>query len=334
MALQKPRSRLLVSLLAAVCGTFVYASTDRARAETADGATASKLSLPPAASGATLRGNSNDVLRNKKFEDSQLLTDPKLRAEEGSLSRYSFKGNLSYFGPPVGDLTASEQPNIDGIVRNTAQRISGSVMVRYRVDSNSAINFGTGVSAIRPLHGLDRFDSNNPFVSYSMSSKIGPFQMRNSPSLIIATMPVYTAIGEIGGISLDNDLVYTVGNSRLALSLDTNVAYWIFNRTYIAGPQRKGGDGLAQQYTISMAPGFRYRMTDAFNIFGSVGFGLYNPRQDSNPLTIWSSAATLRAGFGYAIYKDFFISPFLQSYVARAELETTSLNLSAIVSIL
>jgi hypothetical protein len=277
---------------------------------------------------------SGTVLKNRKFEDSHTLTDAKLRADAGSLSHYSAKANLSFYGPPIGDLSNPDQPNLDGVISNTSQRITGSLMGRYRMSPDATISAGLGVALNHPFHGLDRTDANNPFMSYDMSSRFLGMQMRNSPGVTVATVPNYTAIGEIGGANWDNSLVYNLGASRFALSLDSNFSYWIFQREYRPGPAKKGGDGLAQQYTLSTAPGVKYNATDKFNVYSTVGFQLYNPRQDTNLAVLWNRPATLRMGAGYAFTRDIYVSPYLQSYVAKLEAETTSINVSTIFSLL
>lgn len=336
-----PRSKLhFFCLTAAVASTAIAGSllAAPASAQEASGASATKISasagdLEAATGGAGSAGALKATVRNPEFADSRILTDAKLKAEEGSLSRYSFKGSLSWYGPPVGDLSASDQPNVDGVVRNNAQRISGSLMARYRIDSNSAINFGTGISAVKPLHGLERVDANNPFVSFSRSRRSGALQMRHSIGASVATVPVYTALGEVGGASVDNDFVYDVGSSRLSLAVETDVTYWFFSRTYVARPINKGGDGLAQQWTALLAPGFRYRVTDALNVSGSVGISIYNPRLDSNHLTVWSAATTLRLGLGYAVTRDVFLNPYVSAFASRPSFATSSLNLATIWSL-
>ena len=285
-----------------------------------------------AESGATLTEKKDGLIENRKFEDPHTLTDPKLRADDGSLSHYSMKGNLTYLGPTLGDISAPDQPNPDGVVGNFAQAIKGSVMARYRIDSNSSISAGTGISLNHPFHGFDRTDANNPFIAYDFSLRAAGLQMRNSPGLTLATVPNYTAVGEVGGLTWDNSLVYAIGGSRFAAALDTNFSYWIFNRAYRSGSVKSGGDGLATQYSISTYPGVKYNVTDSFSVNASTGFQFYNPRLDSS--AIWSRTALVRAGVGYAYRRDVYFAPYIQSYLTNLAADATSINASAIVNLL
>jgi hypothetical protein len=273
------------------------------------------------------------LLQNKKFEDSNTLTDAKLKADAGSLSRWSAKTSLSYFGPTFGDLSAADQPNPDGSVGNYSQAIKGSVSARYRLSPDSTISAGTGISLNKPFHGWDRTDVNNPFISYDFSDRFGRLQMRNSPGLTISTVPNYTAIGQIGGVSWDNSLVYGVGGG-FALSFDSSFSYWIFNREYRPGSIKKGGDGTAGQYSISWYPGFKFNMTDKLNLYTSAGFSLQNPRSAGNATTLLNKTVSLRLGLGYAFTRDVYFAPYVQSYVTQLALDTTSINVAGVFSVL
>ena len=109
----------------------------------------------PTSAGATTTGSQESVLGLKKFEESNTLTDPKLRADAGSLSSLSIRASLSYLGPTLGDLSSPEQPNPDGSVGNYSQAMKGSVSLRYRLSPDSTISAGTGVSLIKPFHAAD-----------------------------------------------------------------------------------------------------------------------------------------------------------------------------------
>ena len=294
-------------------------------------ATSSIVTAPVAAPEATST-TAGVVRRNKQFEDSLTLTDAKLKADAGSLSRFSMKASLSYFGPTFGDLSASEQPNPDGSVGNYSQAIKGSVSTRYRLSPDSAVSAGTGISLIKPFHGWDRTDVSNPFVSYDYSSRFGKLQMRNSPGLTISTVPNYTAIGQIGGVSWDNSLVYGIAGG-LALSFDTSFNYWIFTREYRPGPTKKGGDGNASLYSVSWYPGFKFNFSDRFNVNTSAGFQLANPRSE-DVAALWNKTVSLRLGMGYAFTRDIYFAPYVQTFVTKLAFDTTTINVAGVFSVL
>jgi hypothetical protein len=274
------------------------------------------------------------IFKNKKFEESHTLTDAKLKAESGSLSRVSGKLSLSYFGPTFGDFSAPDQPNPDGTVATYSQAFRGSVSARYRLNPDSAVSAGTGISINHPFHGWDRTDVNNPFLSYDFSSRFGKLQMRNSPGIVIATVPDYTEIGEIGGVNWNNSLVYRVSDSKFALSFDSGFDYWIYKRTYRPGSRRDGGDGRAQQYTIAWYPGFKYNFRDYLQMYSSMGFQLYNPREAEDLGVLWNRTVSIRLGLGYSHSRDFYFAPYIQGFVENLSWDMTTINMTGVFSVL
>lgn len=285
------------------------------------------------ANSASSQESRTKLIENKKFEDSHKLTDAKLKADAGSLSQLSVKGSLSYFGPTFGDFKAADQPNPDGSVGSFAQAIKGALSMRYRISPDQTVSAGTGIAIIHPFHGWDRTDANNPFLSYDFSSRYGALQMRNSPGLVVTTVPNYTTTGQVGGVSWDNSLVYGFGFSRLALSLDTGVNYWHFSRDYRPGSIRSGGDGKAQQYSISMYPGAKYNANDKLNIYSSLGFQLFNPREKDLDV-LWNRSVSLRLGAGYALTRDVYIAPYVQGFATNLAWDMMTINMTGVFSVL
>src|SRR5262249_29886831 len=127
------------------------------------------------------------IPKNEKFEDTGTLTDPKLRVDDGSLSRYSLKSKWIYRGPTLGDFSAPDQPNPDGSVGNYAQALKGQLMGRYRFNSTQALSLGGGLVLNHPLQGMDRTDMKDPFLNYDIAANFYGLEMRNSPGLILTT---------------------------------------------------------------------------------------------------------------------------------------------------
>ncbi len=294
------------------------------------------------------------ILENKEFEDTKTLTDPNLRANDGSLSRYSFKESLTYNGPSMGDLSAQNQPNPDKSVGNFAQKITGNTSVNYRLDSTHSLSGGIGLIYSYPFAGQDQADKllaksssgssqysmNNPFVSYNVASRWDTLQMRNSFMLIDSTQPVYTSLGEVGGLNYYNGLVYGLGTSRTSLTLDTNIYYWAFGRAYNPETRAQGGDagsGIVQQYTVSVTPGIKYNFTDSLNAYTSAGLGWINPRDNTGDMTVWlPRSLAMSGGIGWAYRRDIYITPYITTYPlsSHESWSETSLNVSTVFSLL
>lgn len=269
------------------------------------------------------------VLENQKFEENHEITDARLKAEEGSRSKYSMKFSLSYMGPPVGEPLAKEQPNPDNNPGNYDTSLGGSISMRYRFNPKSALSAGTGVSALTPFHGVKRFDVKTPYVSYDRSGRIGDVQVRNSYGVSVTTVPNYRDIGQVGGLSYDNSLVYNIGASGFAVGLDTAANYFVFNREYV-----KKTDGKASRYHLGFYPNAKYNFTDKFSVNTSIAIMYANLRSVESRWDVINKTRSGRLGLGYAFSKDVYFSPYLNYYVENFDWETTTINFSTTFSVL
>lgn len=333
------QNRSTVSI-AALTLTFGFHATSFAQSSSVSASSvqpAATVEAPaPAASEVqTTTIQKDSIFKNKKFEDDYTLTDAKLRADDGSLSRYSVKVNMSYYGPTVNDFSQKDQPNPNGSNGPYSTSIGGSVTARYRMNPDRTISMGTGIKAIHPMHGWDRTDVNTPFVSYDMASRWNGIQMRNSPGVSIVTVPEYTAVGEFASMNWDNSMVKDLGTSGFAAGLDSSFGYYFYNREYRTYQNKNNkGDGKANQYNISFYPNIKYNFSRTFSVNTSIGASFWNPRQIDNRFAIWNNMATVRLGFGYSVARDIYFAPYFNTYVDRMAIDTTTFNFSTIFSVL
>lgn len=311
---------------------FLFGIAAHAQSESATSATLTGDAMTSESSHLKLREILN---KNKKYEEDTNITDLKMKADAGSLSRYSLKVSASYYGPPIDDLSNKSQPNPDHTVGNHDTAMTGSTSVRRRLDSDTTIGFGTGLRATTPLHGIQKFDVNNPYVSYDMTKKMGLFQVRNSPGVSYVTVPEYTKVGEFMGVNWDSSVVYRPGMSRFSLGIDTSVAYYFFTRPYDRGNGSKGsGDGRSQRSNISLYPGLKYQISDTLNFSTSLNISFWNPRSEDSQLILWNKSTTQRLALGWAIKRDIFLQPYIDYYPLKPDFDTSTINFSTVFSIL
>ncbi len=270
----------------------------------------------------------SDILTNKQFEDDKDITDSKLKADAGSLSRYSLKFNMVYLGPPVGDLNNKMQPNPDGGVGVYETTISGAISTRYRIDSKSAMNLGTGIAALTPLQGVKRYDVKNPFLSYDRSSRIADTQIRNTYGVSAVTNPIYRGFGEYAGLTYDNALVNNLGTSGWAVELDTSLAYYLFDRAY------KISDGAASRYNLAFYPQAKYNFSDRTNVYTSLAMNFFNPNSSSDHSILKNRILSQKLGVGYAFTRDIYFAPYLNFYPGQLSTDLVTVNLSTTFSLL
>jgi hypothetical protein len=270
----------------------------------------------------------DSVTGNKKFEEDQNITDAKIKADAGSLSRYSLKFSLSYFGPPVGDLSNKKQPNPDGSIGSFDTALQGAISGRYRLSKQSAISLGTGMGARTPFHGTEQVDVKNPFIGIDRTGRLGDVQMRNQISLEVATYPEYRDVAQWGTLDYKSSLVYNFGTTPWAVGLDSSINYFMYEREYIKA------DRSAGRYTVAFYPELKYNWSDKLNVYSSVAIKFANPRERSNEWDMLNKTLTQRVGLGYAVSRDIYLAPNLNFYPDNANLNSTTFNFATIFSIL
>jgi hypothetical protein len=269
-----------------------------------------------------------DALKDRKFEENTEITDPRLRAEAGSTSRYSVKATVGYAGPQIDNMSNPNTPNPDGTSGRHKTNLSGAIGVRLRIDRDRAINFGTGVAAVTPFQNLQRFDVNDPFVSYDITEKVHSLQVHLSPSIAIKTVPEDKAVGQDAMLAFLVGTVYDIGVSRWSLSMDTRIDYALYDRPYVKTDKR------AVQGNVGLFPGVKYKVNDSLNVAASVGIGYLNPRSLGDQTALQPKTVNGRLGVGWAPKRDIYIYPYITMYPSALSFNTTSLNFSTIFSIL
>lgn len=269
-----------------------------------------------------------EVIKQKEIADPLIITDKKLQADEGALSKYSLKFGLSYSGPGIGDLSNKNQPNPDGVVSTNQTKISGSIGARYRLDGTSTVSVGTGVAAIHPMHGWERTDVSSPYISYDKSSRYNDLQIRNIFGVSHITTPEFRKIGEYAGASYDLNLVHNIGTSKFAAGFDTKLDYYFYSRSY------RRSDGRANQHVVSFFPNLKYQISDKLNVNSSLAVMFYNPRQLDDRWALWNRTLTQRLGMGYSYRRHIYFSPYVTVYPKNLKPANSTFNLAATFSVL
>ncbi|QDK46743.1 hypothetical protein DOM22_17065 [Bdellovibrio sp. ZAP7] len=297
----------------------------------------SKLSLPTSSTTETAPAGQTSVLKqgnviNKKFEEDKDITDARMKADSGSLSKYSLKFSLSFSGPPVGEPGSRYQPNPDGGICACDTSFGGSIGTRYRFDSKSALSLGTGVNMLTPFHSdTRRYETKNPYVSYDRTARVGDIQMRNGVSATYVTNQAYRDIGEYAGIGYDASVIYNFGATGFAAGIDGSVNYYLFDR----GPDFSNKKELKTgRYSLGLYPQVKYNFTDKFSMNSSVALNFNNPRGTEDYATLWNRTLTSRLGFGYAVTRDVYFAPYVSFFPKDISDDNTTLNFATTFSIL
>lgn len=279
-----------------------------------------------------------EAVKNKKFEEDRRISDLEMKAQAGSLSRYSLKFDLSFAGPPIDNLSDPEMPNPDNRPRNNRTSLGGFMGLRYRVDSNQAVNVSTGFKWLSPYQQMagekvnkrpneKDYEIANPQISYDRTYAAGATQMRTSISGSRATADYYVERGQQASVGISQGVKWIVFQSRWTLGGSIGYDAFFFDRAY----QSKDGR-LSRQY-INLIPSIEYRILKNLNFRASVAYGFSNMRMTPSWWDYASLAGSARAGVGWGITRDVYFNPYISFFSEKPAIHTSSLSFSTVFSI-
>lgn len=325
-------------------------------------AQSSSTTLPTTAHDVTTESNTStskvkELFYDKKFEEDKKITDLEIRARAGSLSRYSMQFDLGYDGPGLDSPGKETRPNPDNRPGDFRTKLVGSIGFRYRMSSEEALSFGTGLSWFNPIHvvsgqkpnreelakemnvkdpsSLKDYDVNNPSMSYDYTYTVSDWQMRNSVRGLVTTNKAFTDAGQVGSIRLGTVGKYFFGDRKLwVFGSDLSVENWMYSRSF---DEKNRADRRVSNYQVQWIPGLEYRLTEKFNIQTSSALVYVNQRATGNYSTWERMGVTYRIGFGWAVKKEILFKPYVHfpSIVDEGfRTESASLGISTVFSIL
>ncbi len=279
-----------------------------------------------------------EAVENKKFQEDRRITDLELKAQAGSLSRYSLKFDLSYAGPPIDNLSDPEMPNPDNRPRNNRTSLGGFMGLRYRLNPNEALNLSAGFKWLSPYQQIagDHVDKRvnekdyeiaNPQLSFDRTYALGRAQMRTSLSGTVTTADYYLNRAQGGSVGLSQGMKYVILNSRWTAGGVLSADYYFFSRDYEAK------DGRISRYYLNAIPSLEYRILNNLNFRTSVAYGFSNMRLKGSWWSLDQPQPSARAGFGWAVTRDIYFNPFINFFTEKPSIRTSSLSFSTVFSI-
>lgn len=277
-----------------------------------------------------LKSSLRQELGNKKFNPDADITDIKIKAESGSLSRYSLKTSLTYYGSSLSTPFAKEQPNLDNSPRDHLTSLSGSISGRYRVSGKTAFSLGSGLSALTPFQGIQRFDLNSPYLAVDHTYKALGFEMRTGLSTSLTTTPDYKKYGQVGSLGLSHSMVYNFQKNKFGVGLESSLQNFIYSRGY--DPKIEGKKKVSNYYA-AVYPFLKYKMTDKVNVKTSTSYSFQNLRRDEQYTTWTQGLVSQRLELGIAFTREIYIAPYLDFYPDNLKADTTTVSVATIFSI-
>ena len=273
----------------------------------------------------------------------EAITNRKLRAETGSLSKWSVSTFFDYAGGNLADPMRPERRNITGSADALElQSLSGTVGVRYRVNSLNSLTASTGFFMSTPFHDRVKTDDpevkkefkktnrklnvSDPSIRYTHLNKFMGLQSVSSLSGTMITNNQLKNRGYESLLNADQNFMYDIGKSGLTVGLSMNYGYYSHSRTPDAGDQ------LATN-NLGFYPALEYIINDTLNLRTVSGMWVYQ-QTTASPSDSWEKLKVYQSvGLGFSLTRDIYLYPNFQFIPSDIRSDRTNIAISASINI-
>lgn len=268
-------------------------------------------------------------------EADQTITNRRLRAAEGSLSKWSISTFWNYQGGSVNDPTEPERPNIvNGGNVQTLQSLSGEVGVKYRLTKLDSLTFSTGVFMTTPFHSeIDdnsplkpAFDENSrklniqdPFLKYSHLDKIFGIQSISTVQLKAITNNQLAERRFRSELMINQNFMKDVGQTGFSYGAAL-IGYFYDFRDSVKQ------NGLTEQL-VGIYPQAEYVINDIFNVRTVFGWQVYENVRGQPSDTYTKRKVYQSVGLGISMTRDLFFYPNIQFIPSNIRDDVTNIAL-------
>ena len=269
----------------------------------------------------------SDEARPKGQDVDEIITNAKMRAQTGSKSKYSISTGASYSGGSLARPFGVTRPNITGGTGSTDfSSASASIGGRYAITTTSALSLGIGGRMITPLLGLalpdgyhgNKFDVDSPALSYQYLYRWLGIQSALGVGENFVTTSDLRKRGYVTSVSVSQNNVYDFKDNGFTIGVSTYINAGYFDRN---DPVDKMGQS---DYGLGLTPALEYRLSARSSLhLDSNILSFEHLRSTRGNFTFQKDSVTQNFGFGYAVTRDFFVSPGLAFRISNLRLDST-----------
>lgn len=276
----------------------------------------------------------------KEDEADQVITNRRLRADAGSLSKWSASMFFNYQGGSLANPTQPERPNItNGKDALTLQSLAGELGVRYRLTALDSLTASTGFFMTTPFHS--EIDTDNAALKKNFDD--------NSQELNFADPFLkYTHLDRVWGMQSVTTLKPTWITNNQQTDLGYKASYF-FSQVFMKDYGTTGFSyGMAFQGTwydfsehnkntsrsvVGLYPAAEYVINDTFNVRTVFGWQVYEQYRTHDSGT-WAKRKVYQSvGLGISVTRDIFLYPNIQFIPSDIRLDRTNIAISANINV-
>lgn len=272
-------------------------------------------------------------------EADQVITNRRLRAETGSLSKWSGSLYFNYSGGNLADPLKPERRNILGAADALElQNFYADLGVRYRITSLDSITASAGVFMSTPFHTTidhDRanrqdFEKNkqevtvsDPALKYTHLDRFLGMQSVTTLGATLITNPEQTKDGYDASYVISQTFMKEFGKSGLSLGASLEWLKYTFSKT----------DRTLAENVPALYPVAEYVLNDMFNLRTVFGWQVYQQTRDQDHDTYTKRKVYQSVGLGISLSRDVFLYPNIQFIPSDLRSDRTNIAISANVNV-
>ncbi len=226
--------------------------------------------------------------KKEESKASDITSNKKLKAELGSMSKFSMSGSLGYTGASIRKPFGDERPNPNHLPGNYATYISGSLSARYRLDKFTSITAGGSfVKYLPDTYNYQKADGStdekktedeisNPYLSYNEVIKGDGYVQTKSYSLTKYTKESTLDIGWSWDVGYSTAYYWSsVGGTNFTLGFSFSAYHELFNTNIYERYGDSGKNGI-DDYGFGLYPFAEYQLTDSISLRTVLGQAWYH----------------------------------------------------------
>ena|SRR5690554_1316239 len=317
------KSNVLVLLVAMGLTTASFAQTTKKSSAT--------TTATPAASASTTEGVD---------EADQLITNCRLRASSGSLSKWSAALFFDYSGGSIADPLRADRPNIIAGGENLLlQNLTSSIGVRYRATTKDSFSLSIGGFMSTPFHdkGARVNDENkkgfkkhnreltfsDPALGYTHLDNFAGWQSVTSVSYTYITNSEQDKAGYNSSFYIGQTFMREVGNTGFSYGAAATWTRYFHD---------KKGDQVKN--TIGLFPAAEYVINDTFNLRTVFGWQYYGQSREQAKDDVWTKRKVYQSvGLGISVTRDIYLYPNIQFIPSDIRSDRTNIAISANINV-
>lgn len=282
-----------------------------------------------------------DLPANKKLDPAdEKITNRRLRADAGSLSKWSGAMFFNYQGGSLANPTQPERPNIvNGADALTLQNFRGEIGIRYRLSDLDSLSMSTGLFMTTPFHSSistsnqslkENFDENHqkitvadPFLKYTHVDKFQSWQSVSTFRPTLITNSQQKNAGYNSSYYFAQTFMHDLGKTGFSYGGLFSATFYTFNNE---------NQDLSSN-VLGFYPSAEYIINDIYNIRTIFGFQVYEQYRSMNSDTWVKRKVYQSIGLGISISRDVFLYPNIQFIPSDIRLDRTNIALSANINV-